>query len=163
MRRICRCLLALSLVALLSRPWLARRRTDCSMSGQSHFVRSVLREYYYWYQQIPDPDPGQFPSPEAYLQAVRRPPLDESYSYIADQAESDAFFSESQYVGVGVSYRQTSATDLRVTQVFPGSPAADAGWRAATTCSPWTAPPWPPDRERRPRRRVRSRAPSGTW
>ena len=86
-----------------------------------------LRDIYLWYRDLPDPPPSSFSSPEAYLEAVRNPTLDESYSYIADQAESDAFFSESQFIGVGVSYRQTSATELRVTQVFPGSPAAEGG------------------------------------
>ena len=100
---------------------------ECTTTGQVEFVRTTLRDIYLWYKDLPDPPPSSFSSPEAYLQAVRNPTLDESYSYIADQAESDAFFSESQFIGVGVSYRQTSATELRVTQVFPGSPAAEGG------------------------------------
>ena len=100
---------------------------ECSTTGQVEFVRTTLRDIYLWYRDLPDPPPSSFSSPEAYLQAVRNPTLDESYSYIADQAESEAFFSESQFIGVGVSYRQTSATELRVTQVFPGSPAAEGG------------------------------------
>jgi carboxyl-terminal processing protease len=100
---------------------------DCSTLGQVQFVRTTLRDIYLWYRDLPDPAPSSFSSPEAYLEAVRNKTLDESYSYIANQAESDAFFSESQFIGVGVSYRQTGASELRVTQVFPGSPAADAG------------------------------------
>jgi carboxyl-terminal processing protease len=100
---------------------------DCSTLGQVEFVRATLREYYLWYRDLPDPATSSFSSPEAYLEAVRNKTLDESYSYIANRAESEAFFSESQFIGVGVSYRQTSATELRVTQVFPGSPAAEAG------------------------------------
>lgn len=100
---------------------------DCSTLGQVQFVRTTLRDIYLWYRDLPDPAPSSFSSPEAYLEAVRNKTLDESYSYVADRAESDAFFSESQFIGVGLSYRQTAATELRVTQVFPGSPAADAG------------------------------------
>jgi C-terminal processing protease CtpA/Prc len=88
-----------------------------------------MQQWYLWYEQLPDPDPAGFGSPEEYLQAVRYQPLDSSYSYIADQEASDAFFSNSQFVGVGVSYRQVSATELRVTQVFDGGPAALAGMR----------------------------------
>ena len=88
-----------------------------------------MQEWYLWYDQLPAPDPAGFDSPEAYLQAVRYRPLDTSYSYIGEKAAVDAFFSDSQFIGLGVSYRQTSATQLRVAQVYAGSPAATAGLR----------------------------------
>lgn len=102
---------------------------QCGTLGQVTFVRDTLQEWYLWYGQLPDPDPAGFDSPEAYLQAVRYRPLDSSYSYITEQAASEAFFSNSQFIGLGVSYRQTSATELRVTQIFAASPAAQAGLR----------------------------------
>jgi C-terminal processing protease CtpA/Prc len=101
--------------------------TQCSTRGQVDFVRTTLQDIYLWYQELPDPDPAGFNSPEAYLDAVRYRPLDSSYSYITSQAESEAFFSESQFIGIGLSYQQTSTTEARVAQVFPGGPAADAG------------------------------------
>ena len=99
----------------------------CSTLGQVEFVRDTMQDIYFWYRELPNPDPASFSSPEAYLEAVRYRPLDSSFSYIADKAESDAFFSESQFVGVGLSTRQTSATELRLAQVFPDSPASEAG------------------------------------
>jgi C-terminal peptidase prc len=99
----------------------------CSTLGQVQFVRSALRDFYFWYRELPDPEPAGFASPEAYLEAVRYRPLDESFSYVAAKAESDAFFSESQFIGLGLSLKQTSATELRIGQVFPDSPASDAG------------------------------------
>jgi carboxyl-terminal processing protease len=101
--------------------------SECSTLGQVRFVRDTMQDIYLWYQELPDPDPAGFDSPEAYLEAVRYRPIDNSYSYITTQAASDAFFSDSQFIGVGVSYRQTSATELRVTQIYPGGPAAAAG------------------------------------
>jgi carboxyl-terminal processing protease len=100
---------------------------ECSTLGQVTFVRDTMQDIYYWYQELSDPDPASFGSPEAYLEAVRFRPLDSSYSYINSKEASDAFFSESQFIGIGVSFRQTSATELRVGQVFPGGPAADGG------------------------------------
>ena len=100
---------------------------ECSTLGQVTFVRDTMQDIYYWYQELSDPDPASFASPEAYLEAVRYRPLDSSFSYITTQAASDAFYSESQFIGIGVSFRQTSATELRVGQVFPGGPAADRG------------------------------------
>jgi hypothetical protein len=101
--------------------------SSCSTLGQCSFVRDTLRDIYFWYRELPDPDPGGFSSPEAYLEAVRYRPLDSSYSYIAGRAESTAFFSESQFVGIGLSTRQTGTAELRVAEAYAGSPAAEAG------------------------------------
>ena len=100
---------------------------SCTTLGQCTFVRDALRDYYYWYKELPSPDPASFGSPEAYLEAVRYRPLDSSFSYITSKASSDAFYSDSQFIGFGLSYKQASALELRLVQTFPGSPAADAG------------------------------------
>jgi len=101
----------------------------CSTLGQCTFVRDTLQNIYFWYRELPDPDPAGFPSPEAYLEAVRYRRLDSSYSYIAGKQESSAFFSESQFVGIGLSTRQTGEAELRVAEAYAGSPAAEAGLR----------------------------------
>ena len=90
-------------------------------------MRDALQQYYYWYRELPNPDPASFSSPEAYLDAVRYRTLDSSFSYITSKASSDAFFSESQFIGFGLSYKRTGDLELRLTQTFPGSPAAEAG------------------------------------
>ena len=37
--------------------------TRCTTAGQCTFVRDVLQSYYYWYGQLPNPDPAGFSSP----------------------------------------------------------------------------------------------------
>ena len=54
-------------------------------------------------------------------------PQDASFSYISSEAESDAFFSDSQYGGLGFRSHLVAADELRLAEVFPGSPAAAAG------------------------------------
>jgi len=44
---------------------------QCTVLDQNVFVRDTLREMYLWYQELPDLDPALYPSPEAYLDAVR--------------------------------------------------------------------------------------------
>jgi C-terminal peptidase prc len=100
---------------------------DCSTLGEVTFVRDTLQSWYYWYKELPSPDPATFSSPEAYLEAVRYETVDSHYSYITSKASSDAFYSDSQFVGFGISTLQTGEVELRLGQVFPGSPAADAG------------------------------------
>jgi carboxyl-terminal processing protease len=101
--------------------------SNCTTLGQCTFVRDTLQSYYYWYKELPNPDPGTFASPEAYLEAVRYKTLDTTFSYITSKASSDAFYSDSQFIGFGLSYERTGDTELRLAQAFPGSPAADAG------------------------------------
>ncbi len=90
-------------------------------------MRDTLQAWYYWYKELANPDPASFSSPEAYLDAVRYRTLDSSFSFITSKASSDAFYSDSQFIGFGLSTLQTGALELRLAQVFPGSSAAEAG------------------------------------
>jgi carboxyl-terminal processing protease len=99
---------------------------DCSVAGQNQFVRTTMRDIYYWYRDLPDPDPASFSSPEAYLEAVRLKTLDHSYSFITGRAENDAFFSDSQFVGFGFSMMIVGG-EIRLSEVYPASPASEAG------------------------------------
>lgn len=98
----------------------------CSTVAQNLFVRSAMTDLYLWYDSIPNLDPAGFDSPEAYLDAIRYHPLDTTFSYITSRSANDAFYSDSQFVGFGFSSSIEPAA-LRVTQVFEGSPAEDAG------------------------------------
>jgi carboxyl-terminal processing protease len=100
---------------------------DCSTTGRVEFVRTTLRDIYYWYKELPDPDPKTFTSAEAYLDAVRYKALDHTYSFITDRASNDAFFSDSQFVGFGFGTQLVTNDDWRITEVYPRSPAAEAG------------------------------------
>ena len=103
-----------------------RQPINCQTSGQNLYVRDVMTELYYWYSFVPALDPLRFNSPEEYLEAVRHRPLDNSFSYITSREENEAFFSDSQFVGLGFS-TAVRGSDMRVLQVFEGSPAAEAG------------------------------------
>jgi C-terminal processing protease CtpA/Prc len=100
---------------------------DCSTLGRVQFVRTTMRDIYYWYKDLPDPDPASFSSPDAYLEAVRFKSLDHTYSFITDRASNDAFFSDSQFIGFGFATTLVSSDDWRITEVYPGSPASEAG------------------------------------
>lgn len=121
--------LALVSAALLVVPSLAAaqpRPASCETVGKNLFVRDVMQEIYYWYRELPNADPTTFASPEEYLEAVRYRPLDSTFSYIADLESNRAFFSDSQFVGMGFSSVATPNGELRVTEVYPESPAARA-------------------------------------
>ena len=110
-------------VAALAQP----APSSCTTTAQNIFVRDTLNQYYYWYQNLPAGiSPASYNSPEAYLEAVRFRPIDNSYSYITSAAANDAFYSDSQFIGYGFS-QQTTASDIHVLQVYEDSPALEAG------------------------------------
>ncbi len=106
--------------------------SDCSTTGQNRFVRDTLKDIYLWYRQMGDADPASFSSPEAYLEAVRYKDLDSTFSFISDKAADTAFFSDSQFIGFGFSMKLLADDDLRVTDAYPDSPAAEAGFDRGT-------------------------------
>jgi carboxyl-terminal processing protease len=99
---------------------------SCDIPAQNLHVRDVMTDLYFWYREIPDVDPAAFDSPAAYLEAIRYRPLDETFSYIAPRAATEAFFSESQFIGFGFSSTFFAPGELRVTDVMPNSPAREA-------------------------------------
>ena len=71
-------------------------------------------------------EPGDVRLAPGYLEAVRYKPLDATYSYIANRADQDALYSASQFVGLGMT-TPFDGVELRVSEVFPDSPASEAG------------------------------------
>ncbi|MGD9901916.1 MAG: S41 family peptidase [Vicinamibacterales bacterium] len=121
-----RALLAAVALALVTPLAASAQSASCSTTRQTLFVRDALEELYLWYRELPAVDAAAYDSPEAYLDAVRFRPLDAAFSYITSRAASDAFYSESQYIGFGLS-TSTASGALRVLQVFDDSPAREAG------------------------------------
>ena len=76
-------------------------------------------------------DPAGYDSPEAYLEAVRYRPLDTTFSYITSRAASDAFYSESQYLGFGLSTSVIGHRDARPPGLRrqPGQRGRPGPWR----------------------------------
>jgi carboxyl-terminal processing protease len=101
---------------------------DCAIPNQNQYVYDVMRQWYLWYNQLPTLNPATLNSPEATLQALIAPvrnPVDR-FSYITTQAEEDALFGASQFVGFG--YRQQiGAQSVTVVDVFEGGPADQGG------------------------------------
>jgi carboxyl-terminal processing protease len=119
-------LVSLAAAAVVSSAGPAEAQSSCSVATQNRFVRDALVEYYYWNRELPATNPATFATPEAYLDAVRYKPLDATYSFIASRAEQDALYSASQFVGLGMT-TPFDGIELRVSEVFPNSPASEAG------------------------------------
>ena len=97
-------LLVLGMLLVTAAPARAQWQVrNCTTLGQNQFVRDVMRDLYFWSQHVPNLDPARYNSPEAYLDAVRYRTLDSTFSYITSRAANDAFYSDSQFIGFGLS------------------------------------------------------------
>src|SRR5262245_22395519 len=124
-RRAAACLLTVIVAGAAVPAAYAQGPASCTTSGKNLYVRDVMSVLYLWYATMPNVNPTAYESPEAYLEAVRYKTLDSHFSYITSKAANDAFFSDSQFIGFGLS-TSLNGVELRVLQVFAESPALEA-------------------------------------
>jgi C-terminal processing protease CtpA/Prc len=105
---------------------IAAQTINCDTTGKVLHTRDVMDRFYLWYDRMPAVDAARYDSAEAYLEAVRYRPIDNSFSWITSRESYEALFRSSQSVGIGIS-TVVQGSDLRVRQVFPDSAGADAG------------------------------------
>jgi C-terminal processing protease CtpA/Prc len=101
---------------------------DCSILGQNATMIQTMNDWYYWYRNMPAVSPAIYADPAALLDAMRYRPLDNTFSYLTTASSSQAYYGDSQYLGFGFSMKFTVGYELRVTEVFPASPASEVGF-----------------------------------
>jgi carboxyl-terminal processing protease len=101
---------------------------DCSVSGQNRQILAIMQSWYYWNQYLPDNvDPAAYGDTTSFLDALLYTPLDR-FSYITSQSANQSFYGAGQYIGIGISEEVVNGDQLQLTDVYPGSPAANAGF-----------------------------------
>jgi carboxyl-terminal processing protease len=125
-RRAAACLLTVIVAGAAVPAAYAQGPASCTTSGKNLYVRDAMSDIYLWYATMPNVNPTAYESPEAFLEAVRYKALDSHFSYITSRAANDAFYSDSQFIGFGLS-TSLNESEMRVLQVFPDSPALEAG------------------------------------
>lgn len=126
MRRLVFSAAAVLAATIAAAPDAAAQLSNCSTVSQNRYVNDVMRELYYWNTELPTVNVASYASPEALLEVLRYRPLDTRFSYIGSRASEEAFYSDSQFIGFGFGNGYDGA-GLRILQVFPDSPASEAG------------------------------------
>ena len=99
---------------------------NCDLTSQNQYVFDLMKDFYFWYQQVPEVDPAQFSSPEALLASLIYSPLDR-FSGISDQQTYNMFLGQGQFIGIGLRLQSDDAGRLFVALSYSDSPAANAG------------------------------------
>ena len=105
---------------------------QCSVGEQQRFTRAYLHENYFWYREVQAINPAAYSSIPDYFMGLLTPLLDSTgarkdrFSFITTASGADSL-ATGEAVGYGADWRLDSARRVRVGQVTPGSPAAQAG------------------------------------
>lgn len=109
--------------------------SNCPVAVEKQEVLDIMQEWYLWNDVAGQSDKylnidlTDYSDGFDLLNHLRYQPssYDRGFSYISEPADDDAYFAEGQYVGFGFGLSPAVYGNVYITQVFAGSPAADAG------------------------------------
>ena len=112
----------------------------CSQADQKVWLRSYMNDWYFWYQDSPNPAPDSSPTLESYFDALKYTganptfPFADRWSYATSKVAYDRTFGEGKTLGYGLMVAGLEVTGqpdqpLYARYVEPDSPAAQAGLR----------------------------------
>ena len=132
MRRPLPLLLAALSLALAGCPQ-PKPSDDCAPTSQKQSVRDLMRSWYLYPELLQPVDPSDpaYPTVDAYLSALtaeaQAQGKDRGWTYATTASQTQAFFADGTSVGFGIGLLQRGMQEF-ISQVFPGSAAADAGF-----------------------------------
>jgi carboxyl-terminal processing protease len=92
---------------------------------------SIMDDWYYWKDSIPDVNPQNYSDPNDLLDAMRFTNKDK-WSYITTQEAHFQYYEEGTYIGYGFAYSPDSENNLRITYLFENSDlntfGVERGW-----------------------------------
>ena len=98
---------------------------ECSIADVNQWVDDGMRDFYFYYDQVPTVDLAQYDDPNTLIRDLRVPP--DRFSYVTDTAQQDALFDEGITFGYGFRFVRTNEGVVRTAAVNSESPADTAG------------------------------------
>ncbi len=99
---------------------------ECSIADQNRRVDFNMRDYYLWYDQVPQVNLADYDSPSVLIRDLRVQEFD-SFSFVTDLAQSVETVEQGRNYALGFNFRFDAAGDARVIMVDPNGPAFLAG------------------------------------
>lgn len=121
----------LSLAAAAVLAACSEEKVTCTIDDQKSAVLGITRDWYLFQDLLPASVTPADDSPEALLDALtanaRADGKDRGWSYLTTRSEQQALFVDGTAVGFGVGLLPRNGNQVFLSQVYPGSPAADVG------------------------------------
>lgn len=92
------------------------------------FYNDLMKEWYYWTDEMPEINPSSFANLHEVLEAVRYKPLDR-WSFIADWEEFYTYISNTEFVGYGAGFAWDNSGNLRISHIYNNVPMYEEGIR----------------------------------
>ena len=86
----------------------------------------VMKEWYLWYDSIPQVNPGDYPSLQSLLDDIVLKPVDR-WSIVLGTEDYKQLYEQGQYIGHGFGLKGDAEGNLWVSFVYDGSPAQSGG------------------------------------
>lgn len=94
-----------------------RDKHDIEENQENEDFYAFMKEWYYWYEEIPEIDPSLYQTPAEVLEAIRYKPLDR-WSYVSSWADFISYYEESKFIGYGFGSSWDDSGKLRVSFIF---------------------------------------------
>ena len=104
---------------------------DVQDTTTNEYIYHLMKEWYFWNNYLPDIDPDQYDSPQDLMEALKYRELDR-WSFITDIQSFQQFFQEGKFIGYGFGLKLDPSGNLKLSFVYPGSPAEQAGLSRGT-------------------------------
>lgn len=98
---------------------------ECSIEDIKRRVDYDMRDYYIYYDSVPQLNQADYETPSEYIRALRVEP--DIYSSVGDAGTQSSFFEEGEREGYGYWLQRASDNTVRFRQVVPGSSVHAAG------------------------------------
>jgi len=101
---------------------------ECSIEDQNQRVYDNMKDYYLFYDQVPQVNLADYDSPETLIRDLRVLPYDR-FSFVSDASQDIETIEQGKNYGVGYNFMYDSNNDARIIFVDPRGPAYDAGFK----------------------------------
>lgn len=81
---------------------------------------NIMKDWYLWYDQMPDIDVNNYDTPQDLLEALRYKPLDK-WSFVTTVDAFQSYFKAGEYLGFGFGYNYDETGDVYTAFVFKDS------------------------------------------
>jgi len=89
-------------------------------------IVAVMNYWYLWNEDVPEVDIKAYETRQELLDAMVNQEFDR-WSYITEESTFDQYYKQGTYAGHGFGLRYDDTGALRITLVYPGSPADSSG------------------------------------
>lgn len=101
------------------------------INDTTHELYTIMDDYYYWIDSIPNVNYENYSSPSDLLEAMRFSSKDK-WSYITTKQEDQQYYVEGKYVGYGFGYAPDNENKIRLTYLYEdcdfNNDGVERGW-----------------------------------